>query len=212
MFDTFTAVLMLIVFLVPGFVWRTVEGQLTYLDRRLEWEKFALGLLCRSSFTYLPFAPWLYQGYKNGFQDDRPIATGAIALIFILVLPAILGFLSGLIRQKGCGRKLLRRLHLDTFEQHGVPTAWDRMFSDMTEKWIIVTLKNSGKVYGYFGSRSYASSEPEERDLFISHTVQMTNAGFEFVKETQGIYVRGEEISSIEFLEPQNTMDTEDHD
>ena len=86
------------------------------------------------------------------------------------------------------------------------------MFSNITEKWIIVTLKNGGKVYGYFGNHSYASSEPDERDLFISHTVQMTNGGFEFVKDTQGIYLRGEEISSIEFLEPQNTTETQNHD
>ncbi len=203
---------MLIVFLVPGFVWRTIEGQLTYLDRRLEWEKFALGLLCRSSFTYLLFAPWLYQGYKNDFQDNHPILTDVIAVSFIFVLPAILGFLLGIIRQKGCGRMLLRRLHLDTFEQHGVPTAWDRMFSNITEKWIIVTLKNGGKVYGYFGNRSYASSEPEERDLFISHTVQMTNGGFEFFKDTQGIYLRFEEISRIEFLETQKTTETQNQD
>lgn len=81
------------------------------------------------------------------------------------------------------------------------------MFSDITEKWIIVTLKNGDKVYGYLGSRSYASSEPDERDLFISHTVQMAKDGFEFVKDTQGIYLRAEDISSIEFLAPQNTTE-----
>ena len=65
MFETFSAVLLLIIFLVPGFVWRTVEGQLVYLDKGLEWEKFALGLLTRSTFTYLPLASLFYRGYKG---------------------------------------------------------------------------------------------------------------------------------------------------
>mgnify|MGYP001795747189 CR=1 FL=1 len=64
MFQTFSAIILLIIFLVPGFVWRTVEGQLVYLDKRLEWEKFAFGLLTRSTFVYLPFAPLIYRGYR----------------------------------------------------------------------------------------------------------------------------------------------------
>ena len=35
MFETFSAVILLVIFLVPGFVWRTVEAQFIYLDKRL---------------------------------------------------------------------------------------------------------------------------------------------------------------------------------
>ena len=203
MFETFTAVMMLIVFLVPGFVWRTTEGQFVYLDKRLEWEKFALGLLCRSTFTYLPMAPWLYQAWNDKLYDTHPIATGFIALILILLLPSLLGVMSGIARQKDFGRNIIRFFGLGTFEQNNIPTAWDRVFSNITPKWVIVTLKNGGQIYGYLGTNSYASSDPEERDLFISHTVHKTPQGtLEFVNETKGIYLRSEDITTIEFLDP----------
>lgn len=71
---------------------------------------------------------------------------------------------------------------------------------------MIVTLKNGGQVFGYLGTHSYASSDPDERDLYISHTVRLTEQGFEFAKGTKGIYLRGEDVTSIEFLESQPQM------
>ena len=64
--------MLLIVFLVPGFVWRTVEGQFVYLDRRLEWEKMALGLLTRSTLLYLPYAAILYKAWQLKVYDSAP--------------------------------------------------------------------------------------------------------------------------------------------
>src|ERR1035437_9501811 len=100
MFETFAALMMLIVFLVPGYIWRTVEGQLVWLDRRLEWEKFALGLLVRSTFIYLPWSPLIYQGWMEKWYDKYPLQTGGVAVLCILILPAAIGFVIGLARQK----------------------------------------------------------------------------------------------------------------
>lgn len=65
MFETVSAAIIFIVFLVPGFVWRTVEGQFVYLDKRLEWEKLTLGLLTRSAVVYLPVAGLIHRGWKE---------------------------------------------------------------------------------------------------------------------------------------------------
>ncbi len=165
---------MLIIFLVPGFVWRTVEGQLVYLDKRLGWERFALGLLSRSTFTCLPLAPWLWQAYQAKLYEGAPLTAAGIALAVILILPALLGFLSGIARRCGLGRKLVGYLHFRAFEQHNIPSAWDHLFSGITPRWVIVTLKSGGRIHGFFGPDSFASSDPDERDLFISHVVQAT--------------------------------------
>jgi len=202
MFESFAAVLMLIVFSVPGFVWRTVEGQFAYLDKRLEWEKYALGLLCRSTFVYLPLAPCLYQAWQGKLHDAHPFAAGAVALVLILLLPALLGFLCGVARQNNWRGRPIRRLRFGTFEQSHIPTAWDSVFSEITPKWAIATQKSGGLVYGYFGAKSHASSTPDERDLFISHVVQQ---GFEFAKDTRGLYLRDGDVTSSEFTEPDPT-------
>ncbi|SRR6266404_6150463 len=206
MFETFSAVLLLIIFLVPGFVWRTVEGQLVYLDKGLEWEKFALGLLTRSTFTYLPFASLFYRGYKGNWLDNHPIWTAIAAVGFIIILPTLLGFAAGTARQKGIDTAIFRRLRLGTFEQHHIPTAWDYIFSTTRPAWVVVTLKNGNKIYGYMGPQSYISSDAKERDIFVSHILRPNAQGkLEFVDKTQGAYIAANEVSVIEFTEKEGS-------
>jgi Family of unknown function (DUF6338) len=202
MFETFSGVILLIIFLVPGFVWRTVEGQLVYLDKRLEWEKFALGLLSRSTLVYLPFAPLLYHLWEDQWLDRHPLWTSLVALGMIVILPTLYGLCAGTWRQKRWGARLLEKLGLKTFEQHHIPTAWDHLFSKIRPAWVVVTLKNGNKVYGFMGTASYLSSESEERDIYISHTLQPSESGeMEFVKNTRGIYIAASEVSVISFTE-----------
>jgi len=201
MHDTFESVVMLFVFLVPGFVWRTVEAQFIYLDKRLEWEKFALGLLTRSSFVYLPFAPWIYRGWIDKWYNVYPSGVAFAAIGFILLLPAVLGFASGLVRQKGWILWLFEKAHLKVFESDRIPTAWDSLFTKLPTGWIIVTLKNGTKVNGYMANGSIVSSDSEDRDIYISHTLAPNPDGaLEFVPNTNGVYIRADEICTIEFI------------
>ncbi|MDD5263148.1 MAG: DUF6338 family protein [Methylacidiphilales bacterium] len=200
MFETFTAVMMLIVFLVPGFIWRTMEGQLIYLDHRLEWEKLALGLLARSTILYLPFTPLLYKAWRNQWYNDYPVVTGLVFFGFILLLPVVFGLMVGKARQRNWNVRFLNWLKLDSFEHHHAPTAWDAVFNQVPACWILVTLKNGQQIKGYLGARSHISSDPEYRDLYISHLLAPDHS--EFVKNTNGIYIKGDEIRTIELIHP----------
>jgi hypothetical protein len=203
MFATFSGVILLIVFLVPGFVWRTVEGQLVYLDKRLEWEKFAFGLLSRSTFVYLPFAPLFYHLWKDRWVERYPLWTSLVAIAIVVIMPTAYGLCASTWKQKRLGARLLEKLGLKTFEQHHIPTAWDYLFSKIRPGWVVVTLKNGNKVYGFMGTASYLSSESEERDIYISHTLQPGESGqMEFVKDTRGVYIAASEVSVISFTEP----------
>lgn len=206
MLETFTSVLMLILFLVPGFVWRTVEGQFVYLDKRLPWEKLVLGLLTRSSIIYLLWAHPLDRGWQDAWMQNPPILTGLKGIAFLLILPAVLGFVVGVIKQKKWIPWLFAKVKLGTFEQHEIPSAWDSFFSCLEPYWIVVTLKNGSKVHGFLGEASFVSSDPEDRDIYISHTLTLNeNNQLEFVKDTKGVYIRGEEISVINFIQPSQT-------
>lgn len=217
MFETFAAVMMLIVFLVPGYIWRTVEGELVWLDRRLEWEKFALGLLARSTFIYLPWFPLLYRIWTEQWYDTHPFQTAGLAVLFILVLPVVEGFIFGYARQqawfekiqqwlqkcagnKFCPAWVKKLLDFNLFEQNSVPTAWDSAFTEIKPCWIIVTLKDGGKVYGFLGQGSHVSSDQGERDIFVSHTVVKKEDKLEIVPNTAGVYIKHDEIKTIEFI------------
>jgi hypothetical protein len=202
-FGTLTAILVLITFLVPGFVWRTVEGQLVYLDKGLEWEKFAFGLLTRSTFVYLPFAALIYRGYAHDWINKYPVWTGIAAVGFVIVLPTVGGLIAGIARQRRLGPRVIRKFHLGTFEQHHIPTAWDYLFSTIQPAWVVITLKNQNKVYGYMGPNSYISSDSKERDIFISHVLVAGPSGkMELAANTRGVYIAFNEVSSIEFTAP----------
>jgi hypothetical protein len=213
MFETFTAIGLLIVFLVPGYVWRWLEGQFVYLDHRLPWEKFALGLLARSTFIYLPFLPWIHRGWNEKWHQSHPIPVTLAAIGFIAALPAALGLLTGVARQKdwiGCVFAwrwvdwIVRRAGLKTFRAHRVPTAWEAVFnSRMKPAWVVVTRKNGEQVRGLLGEQSHISVDPEHRDLFISQTLYWDErAGkYAFVPGTRGVYISADEIGIIELID-----------
>ena len=84
---------------------------------------------------------------------------------------------------------------------HPVPTAWDYYFSKQEEAWIIVTLKNGKTIYGKFSEHSFASSDAEERDLYIEKTYNIKE-DMTWVEDdkSNGILVPKDEVETIEFL------------
>ncbi len=212
MFGTFSAIILLIVFLVPGYVWRTIEGQFVYLDHRLGWEKFALGLLTRSSLLYLPFTWLFYWGWKAKWYDLHPTSSGLAGIGFVVVLPAIMGLLTGIARQKEllgwilswkCFAWIFSKTRLKIFSSHRVPTAWEAVFTSKLEQcWVVVTRKSGDQVHGLLGPESHLSVDPEDRDLFVSRTLHWNeeNQQYEVVPGTLGVYIKADEIATIELI------------
>ena len=82
-----------------------------------------------------------------------------------------------------------------------IPTAWDYKFSSFDERrWVLVTLKDGGSVAGQFGGASFASSEPDERDIYIQKVYRVKQGQpWEPIESNDGILIRGDEIRYIEF-------------
>ena len=146
-----------------------------------------------------------------------PFQTAGLAVLFILVLPVVEGFIVGYARQQAWFDKTVqclskyaenesrpawarKILNFKLFEQNSVPTAWDSVFTDIKPCWVIVTLKDGSKVYGFLGQGSHVSSDHEERDIFISHTVVKKETKLEIVPNTAGVYIKDDEIRTIEFI------------
>lgn len=213
MLDTFQGFLLFIVFLVPGFIFRTIEGQFAYIDKRLEWGKFALGLLARSTVVYSIAAPWIYQIWSEHTLEPDPLLLGYLIAAVALLLPVPLGFAAGVARQFEWPRRIIEKFGLETFEAHRIPTAWDRVFSKITNSWIVVTFNDETQVYGWYGDESYVSSDPDERDLFISHVVKVSeNGDKEFVENTKGVYINARDIRTIEFIDQPSQKSHEHRD
>ena len=198
MFESLTAVIVLIVFLVPGYIWRTVEGRFVALDRESKWEMLALGFLTRSTIIYLPILPSLYLSWLDKWHEHHPWLTSLLSLLWLILIPTVLGVFTGFGRQKRWLEKFLGWAGLSSFNP--IPNAWESYFSQAPNSWIIVTLKNGQRVYGYFGDGSYASSDPKNRDIYVAKTVVVENGQYRLVENTGGVYVPASEILTVEFI------------
>lgn len=97
---------------------------------------------------------------------------------------------------------VLRKFKLDALQQHHAPTAWEGLFSGLSEsRWILVTLKNEEAVYGLLDASSHVSADPHERDIYISGVYRKAGSeAWEPVPNTEGMYIKAEEISTIELF------------
>jgi Family of unknown function (DUF6338) len=127
----------------------------------------------------------------------------AIWIALILVGPAVFGLVLGIAAQKEWIHWVAD--HFDLSIVHVIPTAWDWRFSKMPRDglFVMVTLTNGATVAGHFGSKSFASSDTGERDLYIQEEYTVTSDGrWEARSEKVGILIPAREIRHIEFWQP----------
>lgn len=186
-------------FVVPGFICDSVLASI--IPRRSEGkERLFLRYLTLSGLNYAFWVWLIYLLLRVDFFRQNPIVSALSWFLIIFVSPILLGLILGKQSSKGWIRRFLMRLGINTI--HPIPSAWDFFFSTTPPVWMLVTLKDGSQVAGLFGSRSFASSDQDERDLYIEEMYKIgTDAPWEKVQSTRGIFITGSEIKHIEFWE-----------
>lgn len=184
-------------FLVPGFIADAAIGVLVP-RREGSGQVAVLRFLTLSCVNYGLWS-WLIV-YIVASGGGRPGLVAAAWAWIIFFAPAGLGLMSGLMAQRGTLRRLLERYGISAV--HPVPTAWDWVFSTTGPSWTIVTLRDGSQVAGLFSSRSFASSDPNERDVFLERVYRIEEEGEPWarVDRSAGIWIAAPEIRHIEFL------------
>ena len=95
--------------------------------------------------------------------------------------------------------RLLFKLKIKTI--HSTPTAWDYFFSKQESSYVIVTLVDGTKLYGYYSLNSFTSSDPDERDMYIE---KLYDEEWNTDNEDAGAYIAKEQIKYIEFRKGEN--------
>ncbi len=81
-------------------------------------------------------------------------------------------------------------------------TAWDDFFKRRQECWILFHLKDGRMLGGYFGEKSYASTFPQQPEIYVEE-VWRVDAGGEFIEKvegTLGTVIRQADCERLEFL------------
>jgi Family of unknown function (DUF6338) len=195
--DTFYLIL---AFIVPGLIVVYVRSQFI-TGRSPSHTDNVLSYLTLSLIYYALTLPFIEQalGVKEPWT-----AKAAIWICLTLIGPSVLGLFLGAAAQKGLGNWAADKLGLST--THVIPAAWDWRFSTTPRggMFLMVTLTSDERIAGFFGIRSFASSEPGERDLYLEEEYTVSDDGsWESRSDKVGVLIPGKEIRYVEFWEPQ---------
>lgn len=185
-------------FVVPGFVWCSMVAMLVPQKS----DQSQISLLRFLTFSCVNYALWswlIYLLIKSEFFTEHPVRSAFAWGLIILISPLVLGLAMGHFSQKAKILQLLRRLGLSPM--HPVPTAWDYKFGNTKDAvWVLVTLKDGKQVAGLFGSKSFASSDAAERDIYIQSVYRISEHGpWERAPQNDGILIPSSEIKHVEF-------------
>ena len=176
-----------LMFIVPGLIILSIRSQFV-TGRRPSHSAALLSYLAVSAFYYALILPFV------DFSETPGIVTW---FFLVFVGPGIVGLLLGIEIQYDLSRKFLRFCRLNPV--HSIPTAWDRKFGKMGSQWVLVTLKNGTRFAGYCNSDSFMSSDPVERDIYVSWLYDIADDNQWLERDESSVLITPGEVSTIEF-------------
>ncbi|MFZ5909243.1 MAG: DUF6338 family protein [Chloroflexota bacterium] len=198
--DSFTTLFFILAFIIPGFIFNSVYRKFVPV-RYQEKEATFLNFVTVSCVNYGVWSWLLFWVYQSKFYELYPLKTGLIWLLLIFISPVLLGIAWGIISMNQMVERIFGKVGINTI--HPIPTSWDYKFSSTHEpKWVLVTLKDKSLVAGLWGNASFASSDQQERDIYIQKVYKISpKSSWEATPDNNdGIWISGEQIRSIEFF------------
>jgi Family of unknown function (DUF6338) len=216
--DTGTAILVLAVFVLPGFVslllrerLYVVKGEETPFERLLQ-------ALFNSAIIYgVLIGGGLLLGLdKNDLADfykgEKTLGADLLAAVLVaLVLPLGLAISGSLWASSSRLRPwLLRRV--GSSEAHNVLSGWNELFGQQGVAMIRVTLSDGRVVGGFYGQGSLAGYSQHTQDLYISQRWEL-DADSWFARPAAGslgIWLPRESIVSLEVYKSETPREGQD--
>ena len=189
-------VYLVIGFIVPGLITFFIRSQFIVVRRQTHTDNL-LSYVTLTSIYYavlLPSFPYLFTliGWSLFFAWFGVIIIG----------PALFGAALGLAAYYELFRKSLRKFKINPI--HAVPSSWDWIFGSVRHDsvWIIVTLTDGTKLSGVWGGKSFASTDPGERDIYIERLWDVADDGVWSRRDRdQGALIVAKEIRYVEFFD-----------
>jgi hypothetical protein len=210
---TGTALLILVAFVLPGFVavllkerLYEVRGEETTFDRLLTTVYYSLlvYLLPAMVLGALGAFDVLQRSDLVHFIEGRsPLwLTAAMAVTILLVLPAVAAVAAWLWMNSDRRRQLYASNDLLNPE-HRTQTSWDFAFSHEQDLLLVVELKDGSRVAGYYGERSHSGYGTMTRDLFLEERWDISSDDDSIARppderRSVGVWIDAEEIRLID--------------
>lgn len=191
------AVMVVIVFLIPGFVASRVLSY-AYPTSEPSDARLILTAIMHSCINYALLS-WVFilSWKKLWYLNTAFLVFLALVTLFVSPVLTTLGLL------KLLEKNWIRRLRQTFGLPHPVPKAWDYFFRRGIPCWVIATLKSGRVIGGLYGSNSFASSYPSTEDVYLEQLCNMTPEGTMagITALTVGGIIRMEDVELLEFFE-----------
>lgn len=190
--------LVTLLFVVPGFVHQGVlihrRGRVT---ADLDLSNRVLRAIATSTLFGLVYLgvvgrPLLEAAEGHGPLLEHPRIGALVAIAGGFALPAVAALIQAHV------------LHGDQSTHDPTPSAWDYAFKDLEPSYIRVRMHDGTWCAGWFGSRSYATSFPDRRQLFVEteHHVDPDGIIGVEIESSVGTVIDCEDAWLIEVLRP----------
>jgi len=185
-FLTENTIELIILFVVPGFVSLKIWGFI-YPSKKILISELLIEAIIFSSFNYF-VTIWLYF-ILNKTHFIWVYYVGAL-LIFPFLWPILLKVV--------LNSKLLKQRIISL-----VPKSWDYFFNKRESCFMLIHLNNGRIIGGLYGPNSFASSYPEEEDVYLQEIWKIDEEGrfMEKIPDSKGLLVNHNAIEYIEFFD-----------
>lgn len=195
--DKVEVLLLTFLFVVPGFIIHSILS-LCVPRRQEAKELLLLRFLVFSAINFTCFLPLIIVGADTHFVARHPIYSWIIFCGMVLVWPVVLGLVFAFIDKKQLVALGLKKLKNNPM--HPVPNAWDVKFANAKGEWMLITLNDGETFSGFFGDGAIASSDPDERDIFLrEYRVKVRGNRFVCPPDSRGILLSKDSIKHIQF-------------
>jgi hypothetical protein len=194
-----------LVFVLPGLVSIRVY-RLIMPAEGINWSTALIEGIFYSSINYALLSPLVWFMHSGNFPSDHPISYGFFGIIVLFIGPIIWPLIVSLTVRK---TDLVRSLQIP------YPSAWDYYFDDRKPAFVLVHLKTGKLVGGYFGKGSYATSFPNQGEIYLEAVYETSDDGTfgEPIEDTDGLIIAKDEYHYIELFDvPDSTDEVNDNE
>jgi hypothetical protein len=207
--DTGTAILILGVFVLPGFITLifrerlyVVRGQETPFERLLS-ALFYSALIYGALLGIASHCGLQKQDLVEFHNGEKSLGEDLlVAFIVFLLLPAVIAVIGSLWMSSKKLRPWLLKL-VGSSEAHSITSGWNELFSKQGASLIRATLSDGRVVGGFYDEPSLAGYSEQTQDIYINERWELDDDGW-FIKPAErsmGLWLPKESIVSLEIYD-----------
>lgn len=156
--------LLFFVFVLPGLISMKIY-RLILPTADIDWKTALIEGLFFSSITLLILFPAIYSLFSINWPDSLKIIISSILILIASIgLPFFLKY-------------LLTKSKLSEILNLPYPTAWDYFFDLREPCFLLIHLNNGKLIGGFYGLNSYATSFPNNGDIYLEVVYEVNEDG-----------------------------------